>query len=111
MKTISANVKRAAIEMILLSLLCEQDMYGYEMVQEIKKRSNGEYALLEGSMYPILYRLAEVGDVVDEERKVGVRLTRVYYHITDTGRAHLRELIQTFDDQIALVNTMIRRDV
>ena len=38
MQTIITNLKRASVEIILLSLLCEEPMYGYQLAQEIKKR-------------------------------------------------------------------------
>lgn len=36
MQTIITNLKRASVEIILLSLLCEEPMYGYQLAQEIK---------------------------------------------------------------------------
>ena len=54
-----SNLKKATIEMFLLKLLSEEDMYGYQLSQELKKRSDGKYTILEGSMYPILYRLSD----------------------------------------------------
>lgn len=92
--------------MMLLALLSEEDKYGYQMSQEIKSKSNGAFTLLEGSMYPILYRLCEHGDVEFREVKVGARLTRIYYHITDSGRARLREMRKTFREQLALINSL-----
>jgi PadR family transcriptional regulator PadR len=47
MQTIITNLKRASVEIILLSLLCEEPMYGYQLAQEIKKRSNGQFSLME----------------------------------------------------------------
>ena len=66
MQTIITNLKRASVEIILLSLLCEEPMYGYQLAQEIKKRSNGQFSLMEASMYPVLGRLKEQGDVTME---------------------------------------------
>lgn len=106
MKTVISNLKRASVEMILLSLLCEGDMYGYQMAQEIKKRSNGELTILEGSMYPILYRLNKNGDITYEEIKVGERLTRVYYHITDIGKQHLQDKLETFAHTVSIINNL-----
>lgn len=51
------NFKKGAVEMLLLTMLCEEDMYGYQMAQLVKKRSKGEITIPEGSMYPTLYRL------------------------------------------------------
>lgn len=50
MQTIITNLKRASVEIILLSLLCEEPMYGYQLAQEIKKRSNGQFSLMEASI-------------------------------------------------------------
>lgn len=110
MKAITGNLKRASVEMLLLSLLTEQDMYGYQMVQEIRRRSNGEYSLLEGSMYPILYRLSDEGFISYEERRVGERLTRVYYTITPAGLKRLEEMEKLFDDYIKLIKSMMHKE-
>ncbi len=107
MKTMLTNLKRASADMILLNLLCEGDKYGYQMSQEIKKRTNKEFSILEGSMYTILYRLSQDGYVTYEERKVGERLTRVYYHITDAGRKHLNEMLQAYKHYISLIDILI----
>ncbi len=106
MKTIITNLKRASVEMILLSLLSEEDKYGYQMTQEIKEKSGGEFTLLEGSMYPILYRLSENGDIVFREVKVGPRMTRIYYHITESGLERLKSMRKTFRDQLTLINSL-----
>ena len=76
---LETTLKKATIELLLLKLLDEGDMYGYQLSGELKRRSNGQYTILEGSMYPILYRLTEGGYISFYETKVGVRQTRVYY--------------------------------
>ena len=68
---LTANLKKATIEMLLLKLLSEEDMYGYQMSSELKKRSNGSYTILEGSMYPILYRLTDQKYISFFEKKKG----------------------------------------
>ncbi len=85
MQTIITNLKRASVEIILLSLLCEEPMYGYQLAQEIKKRSNGQFSLMEASMYPVLGRLKEQGDVTMETVQKTPKSKRVYYHITEMG--------------------------
>ena len=55
------NFKKGAVEMLLLTMLCEEDMYGYQMAQLVKRRSKGEITIPEGSMYPTLYRLMSKG--------------------------------------------------
>ena len=55
------NFKKGSVEMLMLHILQEADCYGYEIAQNIKERSGGRITVLEGSMYPILYRLEEAG--------------------------------------------------
>ena len=53
------TMKKGSIEMLTLFLLCEEDAYGYQLVQKIKERSKGFITVQEGSFYPLLYRLAD----------------------------------------------------
>lgn len=55
------TMKKGSIEMLTLFLLCEEDAYGYQLVQKIKERSKGFNTVQEGSFYPLLYRLADDG--------------------------------------------------
>lgn len=89
---ISEGLKRGTIELVLLSLLIQKDMYGYEICQELKEKSHGLYVVTEGSLYPVLYRLIEKGCISDRNEKVGKRRTRVYYHIEQTGIDYLNEI-------------------
>ena len=85
------GVKRSSIELLLLTLLQEEDMYGYQISQELERRSDGAYTLQESSMYPILYRMMDKGYISDKPVKVGKRRTRVYYHLEDTGVERLAQ--------------------
>ena len=47
--------------MLVLKLLKEEPKYGYQMIQEMKEKSQGVFSLKDGTLYPILYRLEEEG--------------------------------------------------
>ena len=98
------GLKKATIEMLLLKLLTEEDMYGYQMTQQIKKRSNGLYTILEGSMYPILYRLEEQGYISLYEKKAGKRQTRIYYHLEDSGKDYLAEMRSAYEQALSVID-------
>lgn len=85
------GVKRSSIELLLLTLLQDEDMYGYQISQELERRSDGAYTLQESSMYPILYRMMDKGYISDKPVKVGKRRTRVYYHLEDAGVERLAQ--------------------
>lgn len=93
---IRENLKKGTVEMVLLHLLQERAMYGYEILQEMKKRSDGKFILKDGSMYPILYRMIDKDLITDEQVLVGRRRTRVYYHLTDEGQKYLDEITEEY---------------
>lgn len=93
---ISDNVKRGSVELLLLTLLKESDMYGYQLSQELSVRSSGRYKLLESSMYPILYRMIEKGLISDRRELVGKRRVRVYYHIENEGLLYLEQALNDY---------------
>ena len=95
-ENLRSGFQRGAMAMIILSLLKQEDMYGYQMVQEIEKRSGGVLLTQEGSMYPVLYKLEDKGCVTSRRVVVGRRLARMYYHIEEPGFAYLDELVQEY---------------
>lgn len=90
--SITESLKRGTIELALLTLLSQKDMYGYEICHQLKEKSNDLYYVTEGSLYPVLYRLIEKGCITDYSEKVGKRRTRVYYHIEKEGFEYLNEI-------------------
>lgn len=86
---LAEGVKRGSVELLLLSLLKHEDMYGYQLSQELASRSNGRYTLQESSMYPTLYRLLDKGLISDRRVLVGRRRVRVYYHLEPEGEKYL----------------------
>ncbi len=89
---IRESLKRGTIEMVILHVLQDGEMYGYQLLSELHARSNGLFELKEGTAYPILYRLIDKGLITDESRLVGKRRTRVYYHIQPAGVEYLQML-------------------
>lgn len=91
------NFKKGTVEMMILSLLSEGDMYGYQLSQLISERSNQIIEIPEGSLYPTLYRLLDNGYISDQRVLVGRRMTRIYYHLEPKGAERLRLLVPEFE--------------
>lgn len=104
---LTIGLKKATIEMMLLKLLSESDMYGYQMTQELKKRSTGTYTLLEGSMYPILYRLSDQEHISFYEKKVTQRQSRVYYHLEEKGVQYLKQLLSDYEQFLDVISFLL----
>ncbi len=78
-------------ELLLLRLLHDQEMYGYELVRSIKQVTNEAISLGEGVIYPVLHGLERNGSLKSKRKAVGGR-TRVYYSVTKKGRDRLDKL-------------------
>lgn len=92
---ISENLKKGTSEMLILFLLEKEDMYGYQLAQELRDRSEGYFVMPEGSLYPTLYRLIEKGVVSDRQEIVGKRL-RKYYHLEEEGKEYLKSIVDEY---------------
>ena len=55
------QLKKGVLEMLVLEILCQAPSYGYELMTELRVRSKDLFALKEGTLYPILYRLEDDG--------------------------------------------------
>lgn len=86
------NFRRGVMSLVILGLLNQEDMYGYQLVQETEKQSGGSIITQEGSLYPVLYKLLDQGLISDRKVLVGKRMQRVYYHLEPAGEERLKEL-------------------
>jgi DNA-binding PadR family transcriptional regulator len=85
------EMMKGSIDILLLSLLATKEMYGYEVVQNLKKRSSNLYEMSEGTLYPALKRLEQQNLLISfwGDTKGGGR--RKYYQITDAGNTELKK--------------------
>lgn len=95
--TFHTNYQRGLLPLVILSLLKREDMYGYQLVQETERVSQGNLITQEGSLYPVLYKLEESGFISSRKVLVGKRMTRVYYHIEPLGLECLAALIKEYE--------------
>ena len=94
------------LDLLVLHLLSEREMYGYEIVTELAKRSQSVFQMKEGTLYPLLHRLEKEGAVsAYEEKKEG--RTRRYYRLTRRGRGRLEEQAETWRRYSAAVNAVL----
>ncbi len=91
------NFQRGVLPIVLLSLLKQEDMYGYQLVLETERRSSGRLITQEGSLYPVLYKLLSAGYISDTKKLVGKRMTRIYYHLEPSGEEYLNALIREYE--------------
>ena len=90
--------RRGVMSLVILGLLNREDMYGYQLVMETERISEGKLTTQEGSLYPVLYKLQDAGFVSARRVQVGKRMTRIYYHLEPAGEDRLAELINEYKE-------------
>ncbi len=103
----SKELLKGTLKPILLQLLKEQGrMYGYEIAQCVKSRTEGRILIREGSLYPTLHSLKHDGLLKVESIQVGNR-TRKYYSLTRAGVAKAPEIVQEVHDFFATLQLLL----
>ena len=77
--------------MLILSLVEREDMYGYEMIIELARRSQDTFQMKEGTLYPILHTLEKEKCLTSYQQMAPTGRMRKYYRITPLGRKLLTE--------------------
>src|SRR2546429_443832 len=93
----TAELKMGSIQLCLLALLKKEEKYGFQILHELRDRSNGFFDLKEGTLYPALRRLEERGFVQSRWQEPTSGMPRKYYRLTDRGRTALREALAVWD--------------
>lgn len=101
------NFMNGVPELLILQLLQQQEMYGYEIVQAIRDRSGEVIAVGEGVVYPVLHGLEKDGALKSRRKAVSGR-SRIYYSITPAGSRRLADLSKTWTHLTAAIQTMLK---
>ena len=101
-RSFSSYFKRAVSPLLVLHVLRDRPMYGYEINQAMKRRSNDKLGL--ALLYPVLYKLEEDGYISQTETRVENGRARTYFTLTPAGQQYLDEKTAEFQD---LADTML----
>ena len=104
-------MKKQSIEhtrLLALSLLAGEDMYGYQMIVELARRSNHTFDMKEGTLYPVLHGLEQEGFVEAYRKQAPTGRERKYYHLTRKGQGALREEEAAWKRYSGAVNDVLR---
>jgi len=87
----SVSRMKASSTLLLLQLLSERPMYGFELAELVRARTKNVLDFKEGTLYPALYRLERDGlvEAYWQDNPAGPR--RCYYRLTPGGRVALAE--------------------
>ena len=103
----SKELLKGTLSVIILNLLSENGrMYGYEISQRVKERSEDKILLKDGSLYPALQKMTKDGLLTFEEEYIGKRV-RKYYSLTKKGKAEKLVYMEELKDFIDTINKLV----
>lgn len=77
--------------MLIMKLIEDKDMYGYQMIDELSRKSDSTFNLKAGTLYPILHNLEREGIVSSYDDNADSERVRKYYHLSNKGKKLLKE--------------------
>ncbi|MCD8250062.1 MAG: PadR family transcriptional regulator [Lachnospiraceae bacterium] len=107
---IDRTLLSGSMGMMILKLLSEKDMYGYEMIEALRSRSQNVFELKAGTLYPLLHGLEEKDFLTSYEREVQGK-TRKYYQITKEGRKQLQRKKKERETYSRAVSSVLAMEV
>ncbi len=107
---IDRSLVSGSMGMLILRLLSEKDMYGYEMIDTLKKRSENVFELKAGTLYPLLHGLEEKQFLNFYEQEV-LGKVRKYYQITPEGRKYLEQKKEEWKEYSKAVGNVLAMEV
>lgn len=100
---VNIQFKKGVLELCVLAVLSDEDLYGYKIVQTISENIN----ISGGTIYPLLRRLSKEGffETYLEESEDGP--PRKYYHLTEKGHKTKDALIKEWDEFVNAVQRIL----
>jgi DNA-binding PadR family transcriptional regulator len=93
--------------MLVLKLLEDRDMYGYQIIKVLESQSDKVFVLKEGTLYPILHGLEQQEAIESFEQIAETGRMRKYYRITKEGRRLLEEKTKEWGTYQGAVNRVL----
>lgn len=87
---VSKSLIAASSKPLVLTVLSNKKSYGYEIIQNIKKLSNGVLQWSDGMLYPILHKLEKEGLIIGSWEISETGRKRKYYSTTEAGLDELQ---------------------
>ena len=104
---IDRSLMTGSTTLLILSLLSGEEMYGYQMITELSRRSDRTFELKAGTLYPILHALEADRLVTVRERAAENGRMRKYYRITKKGLQVLEEKKTEWNTYTDKVNAVV----
>lgn len=104
--SVDKSLVSGSMTMMILKLLEEKDMYGYEMIDTLRMKSNNVFELKAGTLYPLLHGMEEKGLLTSYEQEY-VGKVRKYYSITKEGKKILKKKTEEWNEYRVAVSNVL----
>lgn len=109
--SINKSLLTGSAAMLILKLLEDGDMYGYQMIEELAKRSNDTFSLKAGTLYPLLHDLEKKEMINSYEKNADSARLRKYYSLTKKGKGLLAEKKEEWKTYSSAINQVLKGGV
>jgi PadR family transcriptional regulator PadR len=94
-------------ELLVLRLIEREPMYGYQIVEALRRSTNDALAFGEGCIYPVLHKLV-AQKLLGGAREVVNGRTRVVYHLTPAGKKRLERAVLDWEQVVLAVHGVLK---
>ena len=101
------RIKNTCTETLVLSLLLERPMHGYEMCKEVERRSQSYFRLKHSTLYPLLHKLDKAGLVTSKWGEFAGGKPRKYYRLTKKGHTYHRANVESWQQLFASIRQLV----
>jgi len=104
--TDSSELTKGTTKMLILSVIANEALYGYQIIKAIKEKSSDTLKLGVGTIYPALHALEKNGYLVAEWIPQENVPDRKYYKLTTKGRLYLKTSLENWKAFASTINTI-----
>ena len=105
------QLKKGVLELLVLGTICKNPTYGYDLMARLREGSQDFFALKEGTLYPILYRLEDEGLIQSAwSQGEGKNAPKKIYSATEKGRQEARRRFGLWQSFSATVTKLYEED-
>jgi PadR family transcriptional regulator, regulatory protein PadR len=101
------DLLQGTLDMLILKAVSLGPRHGYGVLVRIRQISGGELEILQGSLYPALYRLETKGWIASEWGESENKRKAKYYRLTAAGRRRLREQTDQWSRQTSVIANVL----
>lgn len=100
------QMRKGILEFCILGIIANGEVYASDILEQLK---NANLLVVEGTVYPLLTRLKNLGLLSYEWRESTSGPPRKYFNLTEQGKQALSELVATWNELTQSVSVSIKQ--